>query len=414
MRHSDLLANLVNGICALASGSNIFEGRKKEHSLGEKLSEGRVSFEDALSHIYPETSPRAQSSEPAAGITAPRVPAATIPVSSVTTASASAGSVTVENVTIYEAYKGLSARSYDNLPAALESLNQGQLGYSDNLPDIPDEEFQSQIDTYDNLPVQPYQDLSSNVYDGRQVDTDSNDSQSTYDTNGYAAKAYESTPCDTFDNLTRVQAELAQQILVNYADSVTPLRRDFLKTMTSTSAEFLAQRQHRPVEPVYTPTSMSTSMSSLVDRIFNTLEPYIHELNQTFRATDLSITFTPPSVVNENFSVDSLRRPSVVVSSYRCRISTSCLALVIRGKEDRIDFYILPVEKVMGLSKTEDQHDPLMTFTANAQRGAIYWEVEQKPLTEERLEKYILLVFEHLMDETREELLRRPALVGAV
>lgn len=403
MRHSDLLANLVNGICALASGSNIFEGRKKEHSLGEKLSEGRVSFEDALSHIYPQTSPPAQSSQPAAGIIAPRVPVASLPVSNVTEASvsaarastvsasatsASSAGVTVENVTIYEAYKGLTARSYDSLPADLESLNQGQLGYSDNLPDIPDEEFQSQIDTYDNLPAQPYQDLS--------------------------AKAYEGAPCDTFDNLTRVQAELAQQILVNYADSVTPLRRDFLKTMTSTSAEFLAQRQHRPVEPVYAPTSMSTSMSSLVDRIFNTLEPYIHELNQTFRATDLSITFTPPSVVNENFSVDSLRRPSVVVSSYRCRISTSCLALVIRGKEDRIDFYILPVEKVMGLSKTEDQHDPLMTFTANAQSGTIYWEVEQKPLTEERLEKYILLVFEHLMDETREELLRRPALVGAV
>ncbi len=183
--------------------------------------------------------------------------------------------------------------------------------------------------------------------------------------------------------------------------------------MASTSAEFLAARQ-KPAEPVYAPTSMSTSMSALVDRIFNTLEPYIHELNQTFRATDLSITFTPPSVVNENFSLDSLRRPSVVVSSYRCRISTSCLALVIRGKEDRIDFFILPVEKVMGLSKTEDQHDPLMTFTANAQSGMIYWEVEQKPLTEERLEKYILLVFEHLMDETREELLRRPALVGAV
>jgi hypothetical protein len=408
MRHSDLLANLVNGICALASGSNIFEGRKKEDTLSGKLSEGRVSFEDALSHIYPETTPRAQSSQPAARVTAVREPVVTVP----------AANVTVESVTIYEAYKGLSARSYDSLPAALESLNQGQLNCSDNLPDIPDEEFQSQIDTYDNLPVQAYQDLSSKNYESQPVETYTNNASDAYTTNAstesaYSAKSYESTPCDTFDNLTRVQAELAQQILVNYADSVTPMRRDFLDTLTSTSAEFLASRQ-KPAELVYAPTSMSTSMTALVDRIFNTLEPYIHELNQTFRATDLSITFTPPSVVNENFSCDTLRRPSIVVSSYRCRISTSCLALVIRGKEDRIDFFILPVEKVMGLSKTEDQHDPLMTFTANAQSGAIYWEVEQKPLTEERLEKYILLVFEHLMDVTREELLRRPALVGAV
>ncbi len=186
MRHSDLLANLVNGICALASGSNIFEGRKKENTLSGKLSEGRVSFEDALSHIYPETTPRAQSSQPSAALAAARVPAATLPVSSAPTASFQAnsvysasapaatvpgGDVSVESVTIYEAYKGLSTRSYSSLPAALESLNQGQLSCPDNLPDIPDEEFQSQIDTYDNLPVQAYQDLSSKNYESRSVET---------------------------------------------------------------------------------------------------------------------------------------------------------------------------------------------------------------------------------------------------
>lgn len=380
MRHSDLLANLVNGICALASGSNIFEGRQKENTLSGKLSDGRVSFEDALSHIYPETSKRAQSSELTHGIS-------------------------VESVTIYEAYKGLSsrARSFESLPAALESLNQGQINSSSYLLDIPDDEFQSQIDTYDNLPAQTYQDLSASNVERQPVEPASDS-----DLNCTPVESY----TDTFENLTRVQAELAQQILVNYTETVSPVRRDFLENMTSASAQFLAAR-HRPAQPVYVPTSMSASMSQLVDRIFNTLEPYIHELNQTFRATDLSITFTPPSVVNENYTCDTSRRPAIVVSSYRCRISTSCLALVIRGKEDRIDFFLLPVERVMGLSKTEDQHDPLMTFTANAQCGAIYWEVEQKPLTEERLEKYILLVFEHLMDLTREELLRRPALALA-
>lgn len=412
MRHSDLLANLVNGICALASGSNIFEGRRKENTLSGKLSDGRVSFEDALSHIYPETSKRAQSEEHTEG-------------------------VTVESVTIYESYKGLSrpspvsqpsqplqsspsvqARSFESLPAALASLNQGQINFRDDLLDIPDEEFQSQIDTYDNLPAQKYQDLSAPNTESQPVESYRASAVNAHENLPSArfenppSGRFENTPCDTFENLTRVQADLAQQILVNYAESVSPVRRDFLENLTSASAEFLAAR-NRPAEPVIVPNCMSTSMSALVDRIFNTLEPYIHELNQTFRATDLSITFTPPSVVNENFACDTSRRPSIVVSSYRCRISTSCLALVIRGKEDRIDFFLLPVERVIGLSKTEDQHDPLMTFTANAQNGTIYWEVEQKPLTEERLEKYILLVFEHLMDLTREELLRRPALVGA-
>lgn len=103
-----------------------------------------------------------------------------------------------------------------------------------------------------------------------------------------------------------------------------------------------------------------------------------------------------------------------MISSYRCRISTTRLALVIRGKEERIDFFVLPVESVMGLSKTEDQHDPLMSFTCEVKNGQYNWEVEEKPLTEERLEKYVLLTFEHLMDLTREELLRRPTPAAAL
>lgn len=386
----NLLDNLVNGLSALASGSNNAKERKKDNTLSGRLADGRVSFEDALSHIYPETSPRSQvAPSPAAKPVMNFQPAPTYN---------SAEVVSVESVTIYDAYRGLSTRSYSSLPAALASLNQGQLSSAQNpLGDEEEDSLQSQVDTYDNLPAQPYQDLSVQMYEEE--------------------PAPQSTPPEpfyrnTFDNLTRVQEELSQQILGNYAESVAPVKREFLDSFISSSREFLDTRT-KPAAPVYVQSSMSTSMTALVDKIFNTLEPYIHELNQSFRTTDLSITFTPPSVVNENLSSDSSRRPALLISSYRCRISTTRLSLVIRGKEDRIDFFILPVESVMGLSKTEDQHDPLMSFTCEVKSAEYHWQVEEKPLTEERLERYILLIFEHLMELTREELLRRPAYAGA-
>jgi hypothetical protein len=421
----NLLDNLVNGLSALASGSNNAKERKKESTLSGKLADGRVSFEDALSHIYPETSPRTQapgqaqqyqpqSYEPEQSYQ-PAPTYQTIPTyrSTInfqpepTYQQSNQQSVSVESVTIYDAYKGLSARSYDSLPAALASLNQGQLSSADNPLDEQEDSIQSQADTYDNLPAQPYQDLSVQatsvqVYEEPQ----------SFETCTNTANTRDLYSQSTFDNLMRVQEELSQQILGNYVESAASVNREFLDGFISSSKEFLDSR-NKPAEPVYTPSSMSTSMTSLVDKIFNTLEPYIHELNQSFRTTDLSITFTPPSVVNENFGFDSSRRPALIVTSYRCRISTTRLALVIRGKEDRIDFFILPVESVMGLSKIEDQHDPLMSFTCEVKRGEFYWEVEEKPLTEERLEKYILLIFEHLMELTREELLRRPAYAGA-
>ncbi len=363
-----MLANLVNGLCALASGTDIFTTRKKEDTLSGRLSEGRVSFEDALSHIYPQNTSRPQEKE-------------------------RAEAVVIDSVTIYEAYKTYKAQEAVPLAPGSEALsfqeilNQGQINSQESRPQSGVDEYQSQIDTYDNLPAQPC--APSPV------------------------ETVFAVPAKTFENLNQIQADLAQQILGNYAETVAPVRRDFLANMTNASAEFLAGR-NKPAQADCLPTSMSTSMTLLVDRIFSILEPYIHELNQNFRATDLSITFTPPAVVNENVGYDALRRPSVVVSSYRCRISTSRLALVVRGKEDRVDFFLLPVESVMGLSRVEDAHQPLMTFSAYAKGGVIHWEVEEKPLTEERMERFILLIFEHLMDLTREELLRRPAYAGAV
>ncbi len=403
-----VLANLVNGLSALASGSNIFSTRKKEDTLSGKLSDGRVNFEDALSYIYPDASPRAQAPQ----------------------SSQFQSDVTVESVTIYEAYRGLSTRSYSNLPDALASLNQGHISSQetaqDTMKNSEPEQYQSLIDTYDNLPVQSYEEAHAQQRALAQLETAFETTNDVYSggyptTNDAHSYSYETSASnaispDTFENITRVQAELAQQILGNYAETVAPVRREFLDNLTNASHEFLSARSslNRPAPAALEPTSLTTSMTALIDRIFNTLEPYIHELNQTFRTTDLSVTFTPPAVVNENVGYDTLRRPAVVVSSYRCRISTTRLALVIRGKEDRVDFFLLPVETVMGLSRIEDEHSPLMTFTAEARNGVISWEVEEKPLTEERLEKYILLIFEHLMDLTREQLLQRPASVVAV
>ena len=459
MRHPVLLANLVNGLCALATGTT----RKKEDSLGEKLSQGRVSFDDALSHIYPHTTPRPQAKQPAQG-------------------------VVVESVTIYEAYRGLAetqppsqqiATSPQPSPPAqptvtfapsiadlIDSIEfettpqnlpvQGQIGGSFSQDEVTEEEIQSQVITYDNLPalspaqasahesyLEQYPVQNSDQYLGQysapypeqgsnQILEESFERsyelsfQPSYEPTYERApeptpepapepvytfdRSYDPTPsCKTFDNLSEIQAELAQQILGNYAETVAPVRREVLANITSASSDFLAGRGKAAESAVAAPSSMSTSMTALVDRIFSILEPYVHELNQTFRATDLSITFTPPSVVNENLGYDALRRPSLVLSSYRCRISTSRLALVIRGREDHVDFFLLPVESVMGLSKVEDEHQPIMTFSAYAQSGVVYWEVEKKPLTEERMERFILMTFEHLMDLTREELLRRPA-----
>lgn len=455
-----MLANLVNGLCAIATGSS----RKKDETLSGKLSEGRVSFEDALSHIYPETTPRKNSGGYSSGAYPSISPAQVSTQDSVQTPYQYSGQDTAlsqnesqahgqaayaneygheleaepQSITVFETYS--SVWQNQGYESAARQTKEIELSYGIPEYAIPDEQFsgdagqheeldyrafknQSQTDTYDNLPAvqatsisiaSGYADsfLTGEQYDERPVDYGSEnliEPPATYDYVAPGERDYVARPYDKEAPLH--QAQISEQILGNYAESVSPIRKAFLENVTTASAEFLATRG-RPAQAAPIASNMSVAMTAVVDKIFSILEPYVRELNQTFRATDLSITSTPPSMVNETFDYDTMRRPSIVISSYRCRVSTSRLALVVRGREDRIEFFQLPVDRVMGLSKIEDQHQPLMVFCAEHRGGAIQWEVEGKPLTLERLERYVLLTFEHLLDVTREELLGRQGYVG--
>jgi hypothetical protein len=80
------------------------------------------------------------------------------------------------------------------------------------------------------------------------------------------------------------------------------------------------------------------------------------------------------------------------------------LSLVVRGAGSKIEFFVLPTSQVMGLSLAEDRIKPLMQFTATANGAFIDWQVEGKPLNSDRLERYCVLLFNYLLDETKTEM----------
>jgi hypothetical protein len=91
----------------------------------------------------------------------------------------------------------------------------------------------------------------------------------------------------------------------------------------------------------------------------------------------------------------------------------------VRGQHNKVDFFVLPVEQVMALTHVESQHVPLMTFSGEHNGvGLIDWQVEGKPLTSDRLERYCLHLFDHLIEQTRDEIAAfsnsRYLLAGAV
>jgi hypothetical protein len=204
-------------------------------------------------------------------------------------------------------------------------------------------------------------------------------------------------PSSTFD--------LARQILGNYKVRVQNVRLEFLQDITRDSLNFLHGQKMLERQKMNMDEIIVASMKSVVDEVFTTLEPYISEFNKAVACTQLSVSCTTPSEVKEVLSFDSLRRPIHTVSSYRARISTCKFSMVVRGQYNKVEFYLIPVERVMALTNIEQQHKPLMTFTGEDNGvGLVDWQVEGKPLTSDRLERYCLHCLNYLVEQTRDDI----------
>ncbi|CAN5544708.1 hypothetical protein BH10CYA1_BH10CYA1_19060 [soil metagenome] len=213
---------------------------------------------------------------------------------------------------------------------------------------------------------------------------------------------------DIYNNVDLSQSstlDLAREILGNYKVRVQNVRLEFLQNITKDSLNFLAGQKLQERQKMNMDDIIAESMKSVVDEVFTTLEPYISQFNKAVACTQLSVSCTSPALVKEVLSFDSLRRPVHTVSSYRARVSTCRFSMVVRGQHDRVDFFVLPVEKVMALTNIESQHTPMMTFSGEHNGiGLIDWQVEGKPLTSDRLERYCLHLFDYLIEQTRDHI----------
>jgi hypothetical protein len=201
------------------------------------------------------------------------------------------------------------------------------------------------------------------------------------------------------------------------------VRPDYLAYLTQKSlaySERIAQTEFS-AEKVRAAIDQGTMV--LVDRIFALLEPYTQEINRINRVKELHLSCVAPTRSCEAIELDRQRQPSKSTCYYRSRFSTGKLSLVVRGLQGKIEFFIFAADRVMGLSNEEACHSPLMVFeaeivlTENIERSPhrsiesdlqsqpqISWNVEGKPLSADRFERYTLLALEHLIDRSHEEL----------
>jgi hypothetical protein len=220
---------------------------------------------------------------------------------------------------------------------------------------------------------------------------------------GFAPAVIRSAPAPVSETTT--PSDLAQTFISSYQIRSAQIRPEVLELMANNNSAFQQEHSHMTAARAAENLLIDASMRSVVESSFAAIEPYAAELNHTLARTDLRIGCTPPSLVTERTGA----RTDQETSYYRARISSKSFSIVIRGDSTTVNFYMLPVSVVMALSKSEDQFEPLMSFTATAHGAILDWQVEGKPLTSERQERYCLLLFNHLLEQTREHLVQQSA-----
>ncbi|MDZ4832351.1 MAG: hypothetical protein SGJ27_00985 [Candidatus Melainabacteria bacterium] len=202
--------------------------------------------------------------------------------------------------------------------------------------------------------------------------------------------------------------DLARRILRNFThggSESSGVRKDYVEHLTNKSIAFLRSYE-RGFGLLSEDDVVRDATLRLVEKTFNLLEPYVVHFNSSVGASALLIASTSPDEIIETVEGEWPFRPSQDVSFYRARFSTHKLSLIIRGSEDRVDFFILPVDQVMSLSKTEDDFGALMSFNSVVEDNKVSWIVEGKPLTDERFERYCLLTFDYFIKQSQDELVR--------
>lgn len=203
------------------------------------------------------------------------------------------------------------------------------------------------------------------------------------------------------------QALIHDQILVMYKAKLSDGRSQFLSRMTSDSLDFIEDQKQQRRKQQQEEMLCTTSMTSMMDHIYEVIKAYSYELNNALGFGPLHVAATNPQTVTEIVKFNKMRQAEETATYYRARLSTNSHSLVMRGDKNGVQFYVIPVERVIGLSKQEEKFLPAFKICAKLIDGAVIWETDGgAPLTSSRLEVICMNLFQRLIEDTKAQVVR--------
>lgn len=197
-------------------------------------------------------------------------------------------------------------------------------------------------------------------------------------------------------------AQIHDRILVMHKTPINTERGEFLSRIADESRSFLAMQRAMREQAALEDTICQTSMTTMMDHLFEIFKAYAYELNNAVGFSQLHMAATNPQSVTEVTKFDKMRNPLETVTHQRARLSTSRFSLVLKGDKKGIEFFIIPVDKALGLSRQEVNYGAIFAIQVRLEKANAYWEThEGKPLTSFHVESICMELFHTLVEATK-------------
>lgn len=201
-------------------------------------------------------------------------------------------------------------------------------------------------------------------------------------------------------------SNVAQQVLV-YHESDSPAAgnpggSDWMSRLKEESMHFLAEQRGVQLQQLYREAAYKKGVEVLVDKIYGLLQRYAFEFNQIAGGTELHVSGTISGDVTEATKINRMREIEETETFFRARFSTRLFSLVVRGKDDHIDFYLLPTTRVMAQSSVENEYKPISTLQVRITEQGMMWRMADAVPPVDSLDKLCMWLFTTLIEETKE------------
>lgn len=150
----------------------------------------------------------------------------------------------------------------------------------------------------------------------------------------------------------------------------------------------------------------NNAIHAYIGKIVGMLSPYAGLVNTAVGHTELYTVLTGPEIIVENIKLPGAHDSYEIKKDYRARFSTRTWSLLFRGIDGRIDIFLMPVDKVMRLTKVETFFKPVARIFAEVNGTKVVWTMDGRETSAEERMSFILKQFHQLLERTKAQMFK--------